>query len=122
MQAVVEAGADALVVTHGPDVRYLSGFTGSSGAVALVGGRAALFTDGRYTAQARAEAQGLRVVIDKRAPGVQAVEWLTAAGVKKCAFDAGQTSVAALESMKKELPGTVRRWIGGADSAGKGRG
>jgi Xaa-Pro aminopeptidase len=109
MQAVVEAGADALVVTHGPDVRYLSGFTGSSGAVALVGGRAALFTDGRYTAQARAEAQGLRVVIDKRAPGVQAVEWLTAAGVKKCAFDAGQTSVAALESMKKELPGTVRR-------------
>ena len=82
-------GPDALMVTHGPDVRYLSGFTGSSGAVALVGGRAALFTDGRYTAQAKAEAQGLRVVIDKRAPGVQAVEWLAAAGVKKCAFDAG---------------------------------
>jgi Xaa-Pro aminopeptidase len=109
MQAALKAGADALVVTHGPDVRYLSGFTGSSGAVALVGGRAALFTDGRYTTQAKAEAQGLRVVIDKRSPGVQAVEWLAAAGVKKCAFDAGQTTVAALESMKKALPGTVRR-------------
>jgi Xaa-Pro aminopeptidase len=109
MQAALEAGADALVVTHGPDVRYLSGFTGSSGAVALVGGRAALFTDGRYTAQAKAEAQGLRVVIDKRAPGVQAVEWLAAAGVKSCAFDAGQTTVAALDAMKKALPGAVRR-------------
>jgi Xaa-Pro aminopeptidase len=109
MQAALKAGADALVVTHGPDVRYLSGFTGSSGAVALIGGRAALFTDGRYTAQAKAEAHGLRVVIDKRAPGVKAVEWLAAAGVKKCAFDAGQTTVAALESMKKGLPGTVRR-------------
>jgi Xaa-Pro aminopeptidase len=109
MQAALKAGADALVVTHGPDVHYLSGFTGSSGAVALVGGRAALFTDGRYTAQARAEAQGLRVVIDKRAPGVQAVEWLAAAGVKKCSFDAGQTTVAALEGMKKGLPGPVRR-------------
>jgi Xaa-Pro aminopeptidase len=105
----LDAGAEALVVTHGPDVRYLSGFTGSSGAVALVGGRAALFTDGRYTTQAKAEAEGLRVVIDKRAPGVQAVEWLAAAGVKKCAFDAGQTTVAALESMRRTLPGPVRR-------------
>ena len=41
-----------------PDVRYLTGFTGSSGAVALAGGRAALFTDGRYTTQAKAEAAG----------------------------------------------------------------
>ena len=109
MQAAVNAGAEDLVVTHAPDVRYLSGFTGSSGAVALAGGRAALFTDGRYTTQAKAEVDGLRVVIDKRSPGVQAVEWLVAAGVKKCAFDAGQTSVAALDGMKKSLPGAVRR-------------
>ena len=109
MQATLGAGAEALVVTHAPDVRYLSGFTGSSGAVALVGGRAALFTDGRYTTQAKAEVEGLRVVIDKRSPGVQAVEWLAAAGVKKCAFDSGQTSVAALELMKKSLTGAVRR-------------
>jgi Xaa-Pro aminopeptidase len=109
MQAAKAAGAEALLVTHGPDVRYLSGFTGSSGAVALVGGRAALFTDGRYTSQAKAEAEGLRVVIDKRSAGVQAMEWLVAAGVKKCAFDAGQMTVAALEAMKKALPGAVRR-------------
>ncbi len=109
MAAAVAAGAEALVVTHAPDVRYLSGFTGSSGAVALVGGRAALFTDGRYTTQAKAEAQGLRVVIDKRSPAVQAVEWLAAAGVTRCAFDAGQTTVAAMEAMKKALPAAVRR-------------
>ncbi len=109
VRAALQVGAEGLLVTHGPDVRYLSGFTGSSGAMALVGGRAALFTDGRYTTQAKAEAEGLRVVIDKRAPGVQAVEWLAAAGVKKCAFDAGQTTVAALDSMKKALPGPVRR-------------
>ena len=59
--------------------------------------------------QAKAEAEGLRVVIDKRAPGVQAVEWLAAAGVKTCAFDAGQTTVTALDAMKKALPGPVRR-------------
>ena len=48
-------------------------------------------------------------MIDKRAPGVQAVEWLAEAGVTKCAFDAGQTTVAGLDSMRKALPGAVRR-------------
>jgi Xaa-Pro aminopeptidase len=105
--AVSAAGAEALVVTHGPDVRYLTGFTGSSGAVALVGSKAALFTDGRYTTQARAEAKGVRVVIDKRPPAVQAVEWLAKAGVRHAAFDAGQTTVAAMEAMRKALPGSL---------------
>jgi Xaa-Pro aminopeptidase len=45
------AGVDALLVTRLPNVRYLTGFTGSAGAV-LVGADAALFvTDGRYIEQ-----------------------------------------------------------------------
>jgi Xaa-Pro aminopeptidase len=109
MESARAAGADGLVVTHLPDVRYLSGFSGSSAAVALAGGKAVLFTDGRYTAQARAEAKGIRIAIDKRSPGVRAVEWLAAAGVSRCGFDAGQTTVAAMEAMRKALPGAVRR-------------
>jgi len=107
--SALQLGADGLLVTHGPDVLYLSGFTGSSGAVAITGGRAALFTDGRYTAQARAETRGLKVVIDKRPPAVQAVEWLAAQGASKCAFDASQTTVSALMAMRKALPGKLRR-------------
>src|ERR1019366_7018284 len=64
------AGVEALLVTHLPDVRWLSGFTGSNGAVVLdsgrkglAAGRAVLFTDGRYTTQAKAEAAGMKVVI-----------------------------------------------------------
>ena len=108
------AGADALLVTHLPDVRYLTGFTGSSAAVALHAAphspaRAVLFTDGRYTAQARAEAPGLRIAIDKRPPAVRAVEWLAGRGTIRCAIDAAQTSLAALEIMKLALPGKRRR-------------
>jgi Xaa-Pro aminopeptidase len=109
MQAAKAAGAAALVVTHLPDVRYLTGFTGSSGAVALAGGRAVLFTDGRYTAQAKAQTTGVRIAVDKRSPAVRAVEWLAGLGVVKCAFDAGQTTVAEAEAMRKALPGSVRR-------------
>ncbi|MGB9145540.1 MAG: aminopeptidase P family N-terminal domain-containing protein, partial [Acidobacteriaceae bacterium] len=52
---MAEAGADALLVTHLPDVRWLCGFTGSNAALAVLPKRAVLFTDGRYTVQARQE-------------------------------------------------------------------
>jgi Xaa-Pro aminopeptidase len=114
VQAAQAAGSEALLVTHLPDVRYLSGFTGSSGAVAMVGRRATLFTDGRYSTQAKAEVQAagspaVSVVINQRPPAVQAIEWLAAAGVSRCAFDATQTTVAAIEAIRKALPSAVRR-------------
>jgi len=109
MQAAAAVGAEALLVTHLPDVRYLSGFMGSSGAVAVAGGRAALFTDGRYRTQARAECGGLRVVVKKGSPALLAAEWLAAARVRSCAYDAGETTVAALGAMRAALPGKLRR-------------
>jgi Xaa-Pro aminopeptidase len=109
MQAARLAGAEAILITHAPDVRYLSGFTGSNGAVALAGGQAALFTDGRYTSQAKAETHGLRVVVDKKPVAALAVEWLLQRKIKRCAFDAGNTSVAALETMRRAVPAGLRR-------------
>src|ERR1700742_1487591 len=105
MRAAAAAGVEALLVTHLPDVRYLTGFTGSNGALAMAGGRACLFTDGRYKTQARAEAAGLRVVISKKPAAVAAAEWLPEHGVKRCGFDAAQTTVAGLDRIRKALPG-----------------
>ncbi|MBX9602799.1 MAG: Xaa-Pro peptidase family protein [Bryobacteraceae bacterium] len=47
--------ADALLVTFSANVRYLCGFTGSSGALLLWSGGARFFTDPRYTIQASRE-------------------------------------------------------------------
>src|ERR1700744_4733914 len=109
LEAAKGTGADSLVVTHLPDVRWLSGFTGSSGAVALGLGGAALFTDGRYTTQAKAEAKGLKVLIGKGSPSGRAAAWLADHGAKRCGFDAVNTTVAELDGMRKALPGAVRR-------------
>jgi Xaa-Pro aminopeptidase len=109
LAAAQAAGAEALVVTHLPDVRWLTGFTGSSAAVALAAGRAALYTDGRYAEQAKAETAGVQVKIDKGSPGVRAVAWLAERGVVRAAFDDAQTTVAAAEAMRKGVPGKVRR-------------
>jgi len=53
---------DALAVTSAPNVRYLSGFSGSNGAMLVSAGSATLFTDPRYQIQA-AEETGCKVVI-----------------------------------------------------------
>ena len=112
-EAARAAGADALLVTHAADVRWLTGFTGSNGAVAVLPRArkpaAVLFTDGRYTTQARAEAGPLRVKIEKKAAGLAAAEWLAAHGATRCAYDAAQTTVVTLDVMRKALPGPVRR-------------
>ena len=105
------AGVDGMLITHLPDVRYLSGFTGSSAVLVLVGGRATLFTDGRYTTQARIEAVGSKVVIAKKPAVVAACEWLESAGVKRCGFDATHTTVNALETMRKSVLAKVRRGL-----------
>ena len=107
--AVAAAGVDGLLVTHLPDVRYLCGFTGSSAALVLARGGATLFTDGRYTAQAKAEAKGTRVVIAKKPAVMAACEWMETAGIRRCGFDAAQTTVAVLESMRKAVSSGVRR-------------
>jgi Xaa-Pro aminopeptidase len=109
MAAAVAAGLDGLLVTHLPDVRYLTGFTGSNAAVVLTGARAVLFTDGRYTAQAKAEARGVRVVIEKTSAVGAACAWLEAAGVRRCGFDGTQTTVAGLDAMRKAVSGKLRR-------------
>jgi Xaa-Pro aminopeptidase len=107
--AAKSAGVGGMLVTHLPDVRYLSGFTGSNAALVLAGARSVLFTDGRYTAQAKAEAAGTKVVIAAKPAVVAACEWLESAKVRRCGFDAAHTTVAALETMRKAVGTAMRR-------------
>jgi Xaa-Pro aminopeptidase len=68
---------DALLVTHLPNVRYLCGFSGSSGVLLVTGTRSVFFTDGRYTDQARSQVQAARIVIARKGPMVAAAEWIS---------------------------------------------
>ena len=107
---LTRAGLPGLLVTHLPDLRYLSGFTGSSAALAVTRRSARLFTDGRYTTQAAEEVKAAQVVIVSSSPAVAATQWLAAqAGVTVAGFDPARTTVAELTRWKSELPSRLRR-------------
>ena len=55
----MDRGLDALVVSHPANVRYLTGFTGSSAVVVVAHSAVSLFTDSRYDVQAEAEVAGV---------------------------------------------------------------
>ncbi len=102
--AMAEAGREALLVSHLPDVRYLCGFTGSNAVLALTARRAVLFTDGRYRTQARAEVAGVRIVIAKQAR-TEACRLLQRLAVPSIYYDADHTTVAELAQMQAALGG-----------------
>ena len=107
---LTRAGLQGILVTHLPDVRYLSGFKGSSAALAVTRRAARLFTDGRYKTQAAAEVQSAQVQIVSGSPAVAAVDWLAAqTGVEFVGFDANKTTVADLAHWKESLPARLRK-------------
>lgn len=61
----LQARADFFFTSHLPNVRYLTGFSGSNGAVLVSQKRVWLYTDGRYTTQAKAEATFDELVIER---------------------------------------------------------
>lgn len=97
---LAETGRDALLVTYLTNVRYLSGFTGSNGAV-LVAREASgdrLVTDFRYITQAAAECAGLEVVVE-RDVAAGGTAHAVALGAVRVAFEAAHLTVAAHSSL-----------------------
>ena len=101
--AVARAKVDSLLVTHLPNVRYLCGFTGSSGVLAVHEGKWLFVTDGRYTSQAKEEVTGASVVISKGAPIIAAAERLSAAGARAVGIEAQHLTVAQRSMLNHAL-------------------
>lgn len=105
---------DALLVTHLPNLRYLCGFTGSSGVLVMHRGKPVFFTDGRYTTQARDEVQGARIVIAKGSPLSAAAKWAGERGMRGLGVEAQHTTLAARAALKRTMgAGSRLREAGG---------
>src|SRR5579871_98330 len=68
---------DALLISHLPNIRYLCGFTGSTGLLLVEEAGSVFFSDVRYDTQAHEEVRGAKVVIAKKSILPALAEFLT---------------------------------------------
>jgi Xaa-Pro aminopeptidase len=98
-----ESGLDGILILQPENRRYLSGFTGSSGALLVTMDKALLFTDFRYIEQATKQAPQFEIV--KHAP----VVWDTlrdfVAGLAKLAFEQNFVTFETYQILKQKLAG-----------------
>jgi Xaa-Pro aminopeptidase len=93
-QLIRETGADAALITAGPNVRYLTGLASSNAALLLPadGDGALLATDSRYTGAALRDAPDLELVTDRFIEAKLATE-AARRGVRRLAFEAHEMTV-----------------------------
>jgi Xaa-Pro aminopeptidase len=111
---VKAARAAAFLTTALPNVRYLSGFTGSNGAVLVTTDRAILFTDPRYQTQAALESD-CEIKVVKGPLLAEVAKWLKRLSIKVLAFERNRISYEDYQQIKeqtehltmKPLTGTV---------------
>jgi Xaa-Pro aminopeptidase len=95
--------ADAFVVTHLPNVLYLCGFTGSNAILLVLLDSVHLFTDSRYTIQAREESPGTRIHIARSALTVVCGEYLRSYARRtrlRAAFEPAHLTVSEFGQLK----------------------
>lgn len=105
--------ADAWAVTALPNVRYLSGFTGSNAVLLLSADQAILFTDPRYQTQAGQESD-CDVKIVKGPLLIEVARWVQRLRVKSLAIEESRISYHDYINLKELGIGVRLKAVGGA--------
>lgn len=112
-------GADAFLVSHLPNIRYLCGFTGSAALLLVEQSSATLFTDSRYTFQAREEVSNARLKIARAGLLLAAGETLRQRrGRVRAAYNPSHVTVGQLSAIKRAAGDRVR-WVAGGNAVEK---
>ena len=106
-------GAEAYLVAHLPNIRYLCGFTGSAGILLVESSRSTLFTDSRYRFQAREEVRDSGVYVAKHGLIRAVWEALRRLRGRTCVAYAPDQVTVAQKSALESGAGNRVRWVDG---------
>jgi Xaa-Pro aminopeptidase len=106
-EKIVEAGADAALITNGQNVRYLTGLSSSNAAVLIpASGTAVLATDFRYALAAERDCPDLELITERFIEPRMATE-VTARGMRLVAFEAHEMTVERRDALAVQAPGVL---------------
>jgi Xaa-Pro aminopeptidase len=99
-----ELNLDAFFITHMPNIRYITGFSGSSAWVVITKDKDYFLTDFRYKEQSEAQVKGFEIIVNylmsQEMKKVYANE-----GFKTVGFESSHLTVHQLETFEKDFPG-----------------
>lgn len=102
---LAERGADAFFSLDPPTNAYLTGFRGTTSAVLVTAGSAALLCDFRYTEQARLQASACEVTEVTGTMEARVGEWLAKLGSRSALFEPDRVSFSQHEAVRAAAPG-----------------
>lgn len=95
---------DAVLISNGNNMRYISGFTGETGYLYISRKRHAVITDFRYTYQAEAEAKGYEIItIDNKGYEGAINDIIRTEAVGRLGFEAEDMLYSQYSSLKDKL-------------------
>ncbi len=95
-----ELSLDAFLVSHIPNIRYLSGFSGSSATVVIGKNKNYFITDFRYKQQSSGQVKGFEIIISNNSSD-ELKKIFETAGCRKVAFESGHVMFNTIESYRK---------------------
>jgi Xaa-Pro aminopeptidase len=113
-ELVAAADLDAALITRLVNVRYLSGFTGSNAALLVTNDGAVLATDGRYDTQARAEAPGVDLLVERRCAAALTKQAAARPDLRRLGFESHHVTVDLFATLDDVAAGTELRSLGRA--------
>jgi Xaa-Pro aminopeptidase len=106
-EKIIKKGLDGLIITRLPNIRYLSGFTGSEALILISKDRFIFLTDFRYIEQAQEECKGLEIV-ERKKPAIKAlVNLVGKLRLKTVGFESEGLSFAQYSELKARIRKTV---------------
>jgi Xaa-Pro aminopeptidase len=103
--ALAGLSADALLVTSLPNLRYLTGFSGSAAMLLLQPEKGTLITDSRYVLQAESEARGLELVRTRDGYERTVTEEVGVRGIRRLAYEAAHLRVSQHQFLASSAAG-----------------
>ena len=98
-----ERKLDALLVSFGPNLRYLTGFTGSNGNLLVMRNQSILFTDPRYAIQSRQETD-CKVKISAGPLLKDVISVIGRTRVRRIGYEPARVTCDVFEALKSRLP------------------
>ncbi|MBI5847094.1 MAG: aminopeptidase P family protein [Nitrospirae bacterium] len=86
-ESLASKGISGMLISHIRNIRYLSGFTGSSACLLITKKERIFFTDSRYEEQSKREVRGFDIVIESEERPKQILERAKAVGIKTLGFE-----------------------------------